>query len=116
NQMVEGLRQSCVGQKSQPSAFSASAASSAGASAAGSAGLSALGRSTGFFEASASNAAFGSGASTLDSVSPSPLNLPQSPVSFSSASTCSVGCSPTESQDWARSEVISIYAGRGVGS
>src|SRR5690606_2597927 len=108
NQMVEGLRQSCVGQKSQPSAFSASAASSPGACGAGSAASSAWGRSTGFSQASASNAAFRSGASNLDPVSPPPLTLPQSPVSFSSAATCAGGYAPTESQYCARSEVISI--------
>ena len=45
----------------------------------------------------------------------SPLNFCQSPVTFSSAATCSVGWAPTESQYWARSESISMNEGSSVG-
>src|SRR6202000_2742524 len=45
----------------------------------------------------------------------SPLNFCQSPVIFSSLRTGSVGCAPTASQYWARSESISIRRGASFG-
>src|SRR5699024_2271668 len=45
----------------------------------------------------------------------SPLNFCQSPVTFSRASTGSVGCAPTPSQYCARSESISIRLGSSLG-
>src|SRR5690606_7629730 len=40
-----------------------------------------------------------------------PLNFCQSPVTRSRAATCSVGCAPTPSQYWARSELMSMSDG-----
>ena len=44
-----------------------------------------------------------------------PLNFCQSPVTLSSASTCSVGWAPTPSQYCARSEEMSMSDGSSVG-
>src|ERR1700730_12795983 len=44
-----------------------------------------------------------------------PLNFCQSPVIFNSLRTGSVGWAPTESQYWARSELISIRLGSSLG-
>ena len=51
----------------------------------------------------------------VPSVPGSPLKVCQSPVIFSSAITCSVGCAPTPSQYWARSRLISMSEGSSVG-
>src|SRR6476661_4915599 len=71
------------------------------------------------FLAAASKAAFlsalGSATFRVPSAPGRPLNFCQSPVTFSSASTCSVGCAPTESQYCARSELMSISDGCSVG-
>src|SRR5690606_5157976 len=101
------------------SAAGASAASASASGAAAAAGassfFSALGFTTDFFRASASKAACGSATLRVDFASLSPLKVPQSPVIFSSAVTCSVGCAPTESQYCARSESTSMNEGSSVG-
>jgi hypothetical protein len=95
-------------------AASAAAGSAAGASALG-AGFSAFGFRTGFFFSSATNSS-GSALVRMVLLAPfSPLKVPQSPLSFSSAVTCSVGCAPTPSQYWARAESISMNEGSSVG-
>src|SRR5690606_18756328 len=90
------------------------AAASSSAAFAG-AGFSALGLSTGFFFSSATKASGASFVLTVLLAPFSPLKVPQSPVSLRSASTCSVGCAPTESQYWARSESTSMNEGSSVG-
>src|SRR5450631_2568156 len=69
--------------------------------------------------AAASNSAvlsaFGSATRKVPSVPGRPLNVCQSPVIFSSAATCSVGCAPTPSQYCTRSELISMIDGSWVG-
>src|SRR5664280_434707 len=58
---------------------------------------------------------FGSARRRVPSVPGRPLNVCQSPVIFSSAATCSVGCAPTPSQYCTRSELISMIEGSWVG-
>src|SRR5664280_1759893 len=58
---------------------------------------------------------FGSARRRVPSVPGRPLNVCQSPVIFSSAATCSVGCAPTPSQYCTRSESISMIEGSWVG-
>src|ERR1035437_3277063 len=58
---------------------------------------------------------FGSRRGRVPSVPGRPLNVCQSPVIFSSAATCSVGCAPTPSQYCTRSELISMIEGSWVG-
>src|SRR6185436_15249546 len=64
---------------------------------------------------SAALSAFGSATRRVPSVPGRPLCFCQSPVIFSSAATCSVGCAPTPSQYSARSELISMSEGSWVG-
>ena len=59
--------------------------------------------------------AFGGANRRVPSVPGRPLNVCQSPVIFSSAVTCSVGCAPTPSQYCARSRSISMTEGSSVG-
>src|SRR6218665_1280338 len=79
-------------------ASAASASTAAGASSAGASFFSAFGFTTDFLDASPSKGTLGSATLSVDLASLSPLNLPQSPVIFSRAVTCSVGWAPTESQ------------------
>ena len=57
----------------------------------------------------------GSATFSVPSVPGRPLNFCQSPVTFSRASTASVGCAPTDSQCCARSELTSMNEGSAFG-
>ena len=70
---------------------------------------------TDFLAASTWKSSFSPATFTVETASLSPLNLPQSPVSFSSAATCSVGWAPTDSQYCARSESTLMTEGSSVG-
>src|SRR5680860_573348 len=102
----------------------ASATSTTGASTTGDSAFSTLGSTlsalSAFSTLSALSAlsafsAFGSATRRVPSAPGRPLCFCQSPVIFSSAATCSVGCAPTPSQYCTRSESIWMSEGSSVG-